>query len=89
VQAYILSEDLKTPWESDGGVWAGKLLDQRFTRPMRCKIVLMKKLARTLRHHRKILFNGFWACGEIFNGSLVGMKSEGKLLRKMAHGFKS
>lgn len=89
VKAYLMREDFQRFWEYESPTWAGKFLDQWCTRAMRSKIEPMKDMARTLRRHRPILLNWFWARGEISNGSVEGMNAKAKLAMKKAYGFKS
>ena len=49
VRAHLLREDFQQFWEYVSPAWAGKLLDQCYTRTMQSKLEPMKKVALSLR----------------------------------------
>ena len=89
VRAYLLKEDLQFFWEYKSAVWAGKFLDKWCTRTMRSRIKPMKKVARMLRSHRKLLLNWFKAKGRISLGAVEGLNNKIKVTTKRSYGFRS
>ena len=61
VRAYLLKEAFQQLWEYSSPAWAGKFLDEWCRQTMRSRIEPMKKIARSLRQHRKLILNYFKA----------------------------
>ncbi len=89
MRAYLLREDFQRFWEYTSPAWAAKFLDQWCSRTMRSKIEPMKKMARTLRHHRALILNWFRAQGTISAGSVEGMNNKVKLTTRKSYGFRT
>jgi hypothetical protein len=49
----------------------------------------MKRVARTLRGHRELLFNWFRAKGAISGGAVEGFNNKAKLTMRKAYGFRT
>lgn len=89
VRAHLLREDFQRFWEYASPVWAGKFLDQWCTRSMRSQLEPMKKVAKTLRNHRELLLNWFWAKGELSSGVVEGFNNKVKLTTRKSYGFRT
>jgi transposase len=89
VRAHLLREDFQRFWEYASPVWAGKFLDQWCTRSMRTQLEPMKKVAKTLRNHRELLLNWFWAKGELSSGVVEGFNNKVKLTTRKSYGFRT
>ena len=89
VRSYLLREDFQRFWEYKSPTWAAKFLNQWCTRTMRSKIEPMKKVARTLRHHEKLILNWFRAKGAISSGIVEGLNNKVKLTTRKAYGFRT
>ena len=71
VRAYLLKEQFQQFWDYDSPTWAGKILDQWIALVMRSRIEPMKKVAKTLRSHRKLILNYFRAKKQFSSGVLM------------------
>ena len=56
---------------------------------MRSKIEPMKKVARSLRSHRRLILNWFRARGAISAGIVEGLNNKVKVTTRKAYGFRS
>ena len=89
VRAYLLKEDFQLFWEYVSPYWAGQFLDRWCRRTLRSRIEPMKKMARTLRAHRPLLLNWFWAKGAISAGVVEGFNNKAKLTLRKSYGFRT
>lgn len=89
VKAYLMREDFQQFWTYRSVVWAGKFLKDWTTRTMRSKLEPMKKVAKTLRSHRELILNWFYAKGELSSGPVEGLNNKAKLAIRKAYGFKT
>jgi len=89
VRAYLLKEDLDGLWSYTSPTWAGKFLDRWCTRVMRSKIEPMKKQARSIRKHRKLILNWFRAKKVISAGIVEGLNNKVKVTTRKSYGFKT
>ena len=89
VRAYLLKEDFQFFWGYISPYWAGQFLDRWCRRTMRSRIEPMKKMARTLRSHRALLFNWFRAKGTISAGTVEGFNNKAKLTLRKSYGFRT
>lgn len=89
IRAYLLREDFQRFWTYKSPAWAEKFLEDWATRTMRSKIAPMKKVARMLRSHKKLILNWFQAKGELSSGPVEGLNNKAKLAMRKAYGFKS
>jgi len=89
VRAHLLREDFQRFWEYVGPTWAGRFLDHWCTRTMRSQLEPMKKVARTLRKHRPLLWNWFRAKGAISAGTVEGFNNKVKLTTRKSYGFRT
>ena len=56
---------------------------------MRSKIEPMQEFAKTLRHHRDLIFNWFRAEGAISAGIVEGLNNKAKLTIRKSYGFRT
>ncbi|VUX54841.1 transposase [uncultured Woeseiaceae bacterium] len=89
VRAYLLKEDFQFFWDYISPYWAGQFLDRWCTRTMRSKIEPMKRMARSLRTHRKLFLNWFRANGEVSAGAVEGFNNKAKLTLRKSYGFRT
>ena len=89
VRSYLLREDFQRFWEYSKPGWAAKFLDQWCTRTMRSKIEPMKKVARSLREHRHLILNWFYAKGTVSSGTVEGFNNKAKLTIRKSYGFRT
>ena len=89
VRSYLLKEQFQFFWEYTYPFWAGEFLDQWCRQVMRSKIEPMKKVARMLRSHRKLLLNWFRARKKISSGVMEGLNAKLKLTMKKSYGFRT
>ena len=89
VRSYLLKEQFQFFWQYTYPFWAGEFLDQWCSQVMRSKIEQMKKVARMLRSHRKLLLNWFRAKKKISSGVIEGLNNKLKLTMKKSYGFRT
>nr|VFK39608.1 MAG: Transposase [Candidatus Kentron sp. SD]VFK44967.1 MAG: Transposase [Candidatus Kentron sp. SD] len=71
------------------GYWTELFLDDWCTKTMGSKIEPMKKVARMLRNHRRLLLNWFWAERRFSSGVVEGFNNKVKLTAtRKAYGFR-
>ena len=89
VKAHLLREDFRRFWEFANPILAGKFLDSWCKRVMRSRLGPMKKVARSLRRHRRLILNWFEAGGTISSAAVEGLNGKGKLTNRKALGFRT
>ena len=89
VRSYLLKEDFQAFWNYVYPYWAGKFLDSWCRKAMRSRIEPMKKVARMLRSHRKLLLNWFRAKKTISSGTIEGLNNKLKLTTRKSYGFRT
>ena len=89
VRAHLLREDFQQFWEYVSPAWAGKFLDQCYTRTMQSKFEPMTKVALSLRNHRKLILNWFRAKGALSSGTVEGFNNKVKLTTRKSYGFRT
>ena len=89
VRAYLLKEDFNGFWEYVSPAWAGKFLDRWCTRVMRSRIVPMKKVAKSIRHHKPLILNWFKAKKAFSSGVVEGLNNKAKVTTRNAYGFRT
>jgi transposase len=89
VRAYLLKEQLQLLWRYVSPYHAGRFLDQWCTRALRSRIEPIKKVARMLRSHRRLLLNWFRARGQVSAGSVEGFNNKAKVITRRAFGFRT
>lgn len=89
VKSYLMREDFQRFWQYRYVAWAERFLDAWCKRTMYSKIEPMKKVARSLRAHKKLILNWFRAHGEVSTGAVEGFNLKAKLTMRKAYGFRS
>jgi transposase len=89
VRAYLLKETFQMLWDYNSPTWAGKFLDEWCRQTMRSRIEPMKKIARTLRRHRPLILNYFWAQKLISSGVVEGLNNKAKVTMRKSYGFRT
>ena len=89
VRAYLLKEDFNGFWEYVSPAWAEKFLDRWCTRVMRSRIEPMKKVARTIRHHKPLILNWFKAKKAFSSGVVEGLNNKAKVTTRTSYGFRT
>lgn len=89
IRAYLLREDFHFFWGYISPYWAGVFLDGWCTRTMRSRIEPMKRVARMLRRHRRLLLNWFRARGALSVGAVEGLNNKARVVTRRAFGFRS
>ncbi len=88
VRAYLLKEDFQFLWGYASAGWAGRFLDAWCTRALRSRLEPMKKIARSLRAHRRLILNWFRARNLIALGAVEGFNNKLKLTTRRSYGFR-
>src|SRR3989442_2064699 len=89
VRAYLHREDFHRFWTYLRPWPARKFLREWCGRVMRSRIESMKKIARSLREHEKLILNWFRARGTISAGIVEGFSNKAKLTMRKSYGFRS
>ena len=89
VRAYLLKEVFQQLWDYNSPTWAGKFLDAWCQQVMRSRIEPMKKIARSLRQHRELILNYFWAAKLISSGVVEGLNNKAKVTMRKSYGFRT
>ena len=89
VRAYLLKEQFQQLWDYDSPTWAGKSLGQWCRQTMRSRIEPMKKFARTVRAHRELILNYFYARKVSSSGVIEGLNNKAKVTMRKAYGFRT
>ena len=89
VKAFLLAEAFEHFWTYHSATWAGKFLDAWCRRIARSRLDPLKKVARTLRQHRRLLLNYFLAKKQYSNSIVEGLNNKLKTTLKRAYGFRT
>jgi transposase len=89
VRAYLMREEFQRLWEYRSAAWAGKFLDEWTGRVMRSRLEPMKKIARTIRVHQRLILNWFRARGAVSSGAVEGLNNKVKLVTRKSYGFRT
>ena len=89
IRAYLLKEDFKHFWTYKSTTWAGNFLDEWCTQVMRSKIEPMKKVAKTIKSHKKLIMNWFEAKDQILLGAVEGQNNKAKVVIRKSYGFRT
>lgn len=89
IRGYLLKEAFQVFWEYKSPYWAGEYLDKWITRALRSRLEPIKKVARQLRRHRKLILNWFKAKKEFSSGIVEGFNTRIKLSIRKSFGFRT
>ena len=88
-RAYLKVQALHLLWRYTSPMWAGKFLDAWCNDVMRSRIEPLKKVARSLRKHRRLILNWFAAKKQYNAGIVEGLNANAKLAFRKAYGFRT
>lgn len=88
-RAWNLKEAFHPFWRYRSIWYAGGFLDYWCERAMRSRLEPMKKIARMLRSHEKLLLNWFRARGEISSGAVEGLNNKIRVVTRRSYGFRT
>ena len=86
-RTYLLKEDFRSLWSYVSPYWAGRSLGLRCTRTTRSRLDPMKRVARMLRSHRRLILHWFRAMGQFSSGIVEGFNGKARVTTK-AFGFR-
>ena len=89
VRAYLLKEEFQRFWDYNSPYWAEQFLDAWCTKVMRSKIEPMKKKAKSLRKHKRLILNWFRTKKAFSSGIVEGLNNKAKVATKKAYGFRT
>ena len=89
VKAFLLVESFEHFWTYTSATWAGKFLEAWCRRVLRTRLDPLKKVARTLRQHRRMLLNYFEAKKQFTNSIVEGLNNKLKTTLKRSYGFRT
>lgn len=89
VRAYLLREEFQRLWGYQRASWAGKFLDEWTGRVMRSRLEPLKKVARSIRAHRRLILNWFRAKRALSAGAVEGLNNTVKLVTRKSYGFRT
>jgi transposase len=89
VRAYLLKEIFQQLWDYNSPSLAGKFLDEWCRQTMRSRIEPMKKIARSLRHHRELILNYFRAQKLLPSSVVEGLNNKAKVTMRKSYGFRT
>ena len=64
-------------------------MDEWCRQTMRSRIEPMKKIARSLRQHRKLILNYFKAHKQFSSGVIEGLNNKAKVTMRRSYGFRT
>ena len=88
-RAWALKDLFEHFWTYKSLRCAGDFLDYWIWRALRSRIEPMKKVARMLRSHEKLLMNWFKAKGEISSGAVEGLNNKIRVVTRRSYGFRT
>lgn len=89
LRAFLLVEMFQHFWTYSSPTWAGKFLDAWCTKVARSRLTPLKKIARSLQSHRRLLLNYFQGVKRYSSGVVEGLNAKVKLTLKRSYGFRT
>jgi len=89
LRAFLLVETFQHFWTYVSPTWAGKFLDAWCAKVARSQLAPLKKVARSLKSHRRLLLNYFEAKRRYSSGVVEGLNAKVKLTLKRSYGFRT
>lgn len=88
-RAWMLKESFQHFWRYRAQLWAASFLRAWCTRALRSRLEPMKKVARMLRAHERLLLNWFLARGEFSSGAVEGLNNKIRVVTRRSYGFRT
>lgn len=88
IKCMLLREAFQKFWIYRSSYWAEQFFDQWIERANRSNLDEMKKVAKMLKRHEKLIFNWFKSKENFSNGIAEGFNNKAKLTIRKAYGFK-
>jgi transposase len=88
-RAWALKDLFEHFWTYKSAKYAGWFLDFWTWRALRSRIEPMKKVARMLRTHRKLILNWFLAQGELSSATVEGLNNKIRVVTRRSYGFRT
>ena len=88
-RAYLLKEQFNHFWTYQSSLWAQKFLARWTTMAMRSRLDPFKRVAKTLRKHRRELLNWLVARGQFAHGATEGFNNKARITTRKAYGFRT
>ena len=88
VKCMLLREAFQQFWTYRSTYWAKRFFDQWLDRVNRSNLDEMKKVAKMLKRHERLIFNWFKTKEHFSNGIVEGFNNKAKLTIRKAYGFK-
>ena len=89
LRAFLLVETFQHFWTYVSPTCAGKFLDAWCAKVARSQLAPLKKVARSLKSHRRLLLNYFEAKRRYSSGVVEGLNAKVKLTLKRSYGFRT
>jgi transposase len=89
LQALLLVEAFQHFWTYRFPTWAAKFLDKWRAEVARSRLDPFKKVARSLRVHRRLLLNYFEARKRFSSGIVESLNAKVKLTLRPSYGFRT
>lgn len=89
LKAFLLVEAFQHFWTYRSPTWAAKFLDAWCAKVARSRLDPLKKVARSLQAHRRLLLNYFEAKKRFSSGVVEGLNAKIKLTLKRSYGFRT
>jgi transposase len=88
-RAWMLKETFQDFWRYRSLSWAGAFLSVWTERALRSRLEPMRKVARMLRSHEKLILNWFRAKGEVSTGAVEGLNNKIRVVTRRSYGFRT
>jgi len=90
VKAYLFKEDFDHLWTYKSSAWASIFIDDWTRDVMRHRsLPELKKFARTIRQHKELILNYFYAKKSFSSGIVEGFNNKAKLTIRKSYGFRN
>jgi transposase len=87
-RAWILKEAFVHFWTYNHPRWAKAFLDTWITRALRSRLDPIRKVARTLRAHERLILNWFEWNKAFSSASVEGLNNKARVVTRRAYGFR-
>jgi transposase len=87
-RAWILKEAFAHFWTYHHPRWARAFLDTWITRALRSRLDPLRKVARTLRVHERLILNWFEWKKAFSSAAVEGLNNKARVVTRRAYGFR-